>query len=84
MNRISTAPDVAAFVVQWIESRHFLPDYLDSLSPEISAAIQPISTSGGFFPSHLPPIVETTGEASNQVSRNLAATGIMVEVLEIA
>ncbi|VUZ56365.1 unnamed protein product [Hymenolepis diminuta] len=70
MNAISAAPDVAAFVVQWIESRHFLPDYLDSLSPEISAAIQPISTTGGLFSNHLSSAVALSADANNQVRRN--------------
>ncbi|VUZ56364.1 unnamed protein product, partial [Hymenolepis diminuta] len=67
MNAISAAPDVAAFVVQWIESRHFLPDYLDSLSPEISAAIQPISTTGGLFSNHLSSAVALSADANNQI-----------------
>ncbi|VDO03309.1 unnamed protein product [Rodentolepis nana] len=69
MNAISAAPDVAAFIVQWIESRHFLPDYVDSLSPEISAAIQTIGTTSDLFPSHLSSANALAADASNQVRR---------------
>lgn len=49
----AAAPDVAAFVIQWVESRAFLADYLDSLPPDVAAAIQPMSSNGGLFPFHL-------------------------------
>lgn len=65
---ITTAPDIAAFVVQWIESRYFLRDYLNSLSPDIAAAIHPIGGNSVLFPPHLSAAVTTTTtEAGNQV-----------------
>uniref|UniRef100_A0A5K3F4M5 protein-tyrosine-phosphatase n=1 Tax=Mesocestoides corti TaxID=53468 RepID=A0A5K3F4M5_MESCO len=57
------APQVSAYLVQWIESRYFLADYLVSLSPEIATAIQRISTS--LFPPHLPALgLEKNSELS--------------------
>ncbi|VDK20966.1 unnamed protein product [Taenia asiatica] len=65
---ITTAPDIAAFVVQWIESRYFLRDYLNSLSPDIAAAIHPIGGSSVLFPPHLSAAIATTiTETGNQV-----------------
>nr|CDS20654.1 receptor type tyrosine protein phosphatase [Echinococcus granulosus] len=67
-NTITTAPDIAAFVVQWIESRYFLRDYLNSLSPDIAAAIHPIGGNSVLFSPHLSAAVATAAtEASNQV-----------------
>ncbi|KAL5969901.1 Receptor-type tyrosine-protein phosphatase F [Taenia solium] len=75
---ITTAPDIAAFVVQWIESRYFLRDYLNSLSPDIAAAIHPIGGSSVLFPPHLSAAIATTiTEAGNQV-------GLQFQLIPIA
>ncbi|VDM24866.1 unnamed protein product [Hydatigera taeniaeformis] len=65
---ITKAPDIVAFVVQWIESRYFLRDYLNSLSPDIAAAIHSIGSSSVLFPPHLSAAVPTAiTEAGSQV-----------------
>ncbi len=57
---------VSAFLVQWIESRNFLADYLVSLSPEIATAIQP--SQGGLFTHPTPAGPVDKESALNQVN----------------